>query len=115
MIRCGPSRPPPDRSLIVDADLVFVGGVVFGADSPATGVAVKDGRILAVGADDDLADLKGPATEVVDLGGRLLLPGFQDAHIHAVMGGVELGQCDLTGTTDRDEYLRRVAAYANAH
>ncbi|WP_239080516.1 amidohydrolase [Paractinoplanes brasiliensis] len=63
----------------------------------------------------ELRELVGPRTEVVDLGGRLLVPGFQDAHVHAVMGGVELGQCDLTGTTDRDEYLRRVRKYAEAH
>ncbi len=98
------------------ADLLFTGGPVFTADSArsrATAVAVKDGRILAVG--HDLGDLRGPKTEVVDLAGRLLIPGFQDAHIHAVFGGVEMGQCDLTGTTDTREYLNRVTAYAAAH
>jgi predicted amidohydrolase YtcJ len=96
------------------ADLLFTGGPVFTAGGgPATAVAVRDGRIIATG--HDLRDLRGPSTEVVDLAGRLLLPGFQDAHVHAVMGGVELNQCDLTETTDLDEYLRRVAAYAVAH
>ncbi|GAA4698252.1 amidohydrolase [Phytohabitans rumicis] len=76
-------------------------------------LAVRAGRIVAVG--HDLTGLVGPRTEVVDLAGRLLLPGFQDAHVHAVMGGMELGQCDLTGTTDLDEYLRRVRRYADAH
>ncbi|HWS34294.1 MAG TPA: amidohydrolase [Actinoplanes sp.] len=96
------------------ADLLFLGGPVFSAGSgPATSVAVRAGRIIAVG--DDLREFRGPRTEVVDLAGRLLLPGFQDAHVHAVMGGVELNQCDLTETTDVDEYLRRVAAYAEAH
>ena len=99
------------------ADLLFTGGPVFTADSArgyATTVAVRDGRILAVGA-DDVRDLAGPRTEVVDLRGRLLLPGFQDAHVHTVLGGAELGQCDLTGTIDPDEYLRRIRAYADAH
>ncbi|WP_436525479.1 amidohydrolase [Actinoplanes sp. HUAS TT8] len=98
------------------ADLLFTGGPVFTADSArswATAVAVKDGRILAAG--HDLSELRGPETEVVDLAGRLLIPGFQDAHVHAVFGGVEMGQCDLTGTTDLDEYLARIAAYAAAH
>ena len=96
------------------ADLLFTGGPVFTAGgAPATSVAVRGGRILAVG--DDLRELAGPGTEVVDLAGRLLMPGFQDAHVHAVMGGVELNQCDLTETTDPDEYLRRVGAYAAAH
>jgi predicted amidohydrolase YtcJ len=92
------------------ADLLFTGGPVKGR---ARSLAVRDGRILAVG--HDLAELVGPRTEVVDLAGRMLLPGFQDAHIHAVMGGLELGQCDLTGTTDLDEYLRRVRRYADEH
>jgi predicted amidohydrolase YtcJ len=104
------------------AERLFTGGPVFGA--PASGgpvspgglietqVAVRDGRIVAVGP--DLADLIGPRTERVDLAGRLLIPGFQDAHIHAVMGGVELGQCDLSGTVDLDEYRRRIRRYADA-
>ncbi|MEO3786778.1 amidohydrolase [Actinocorallia sp. B10E7] len=99
------------------ADLLFTGGPVLTMDSArtrATCLAVRDGRIAAVGH-DEVKELIGPRTEVVDLRGRPLLPGFQDAHIHAVAGGVELGQCDLTGTTDRREYLRRVRAYADAH
>ncbi|WP_433291209.1 amidohydrolase [Actinoplanes sp. CA-030573] len=96
------------------ADLVFHGGPVFtSGERHRTEVAVRDGRIVALG--DAVRAQVGPRTDVVDLGGRLLLPGFQDAHIHAVMGGVELGLCDLTGTTDLDEYLRRVGAYAEAN
>ena len=98
------------------ADLLFTGGHVFHEDGQRhSELAVADGRILAVGGRGDLRDLVGTRTEVVPLDGRLLLPGFQDAHIHAVMGGVELGQCDLTGTTDRNEYLRRIREYAAAH
>ena len=71
-------------------DTLFTGGSVLlpGAESPvALGVAVAAGRIAAVGPDADLSALAGPATEVVDLDGGLLLPGFQDAHVHPVMGG----------------------------
>ncbi|MFI7601469.1 amidohydrolase [Actinoplanes sp. NPDC049681] len=93
-------------------DLLFTGGPLFGSD--ATALLVRDGRILATGH-DDVRDLARPGAEVIDLAGRLLLPGFQDAHVHAVLGGVELGQCDLTGTTDTLEYLRRIGAYAAAH
>ncbi|MEU4426876.1 amidohydrolase [Actinoplanes sp. NPDC024001] len=101
----------------IHADLILTGGPVFTADPArghATTVAVRDGRILAVGT-DEVRELAGPGTETVDLRGRLLIPGFQDAHVHAVMGGVELNQCDLTGTTDVDEYLRRVRDYAQRH
>src|SRR3954468_20080036 len=95
------------------ADLLFRGGPIFG-DPAATVLATGNGRILAVGGDEVL-DLAGAGTETIDLAGRLLLPGFQDAHIHAVMGGVEAGQCDLTGTTDLGEYLRRIRAYATGN
>lgn len=100
------------------ADLLFTGGAVFTAcqeHSRARDVAVRDGRIVAVGAPGALDDLRGDGTEVVDLRGRLLLPGFQDAHAHPVQGGVELLQCDLVGTADAADCVRRVAAYAAAH
>jgi predicted amidohydrolase YtcJ len=99
------------------ADTVFLGGPVLTMDaarSRATAVAVRGGRITAVGH-EEIRELAGPRTEVVDLAGRLLLPGFQDAHVHAVYGGVEMGAVDLTGTTDLAEYRRRVRAYADAH
>ncbi|WP_370093152.1 amidohydrolase [Streptacidiphilus sp. MAP12-20] len=83
------------------------------ARTRATAVAVSGQRILAVGH-DDLRELAGPGTEIVDLRGRALLPGFQDAHVHAVYAGVEMGECDLSGATDLGEYRRRIAEYAAA-
>ncbi|MEV6770069.1 amidohydrolase [Nocardia sp. NPDC051030] len=99
------------------ADLVFLGGTVLTMDaarSRATALAVTGDRITAVGH-QEVREYIGPGTELVDLSGKALLPGFQDAHVHAAAAGVELGACDLTGTTDLNEYLRRVAAYATAH
>ncbi|MET9434953.1 amidohydrolase family protein [Streptomyces sp. NPDC006551] len=99
------------------ADLVFTSGSVITMDpahTGATALAVRGERITAVGG-EEVRELIGPDTRVVDLAGRALLPGFQDAHVHAVFGGLELGACDLTGTTDVSEYRRRIAAYAAAH
>ncbi|WP_030257732.1 amidohydrolase [Streptomyces violens] len=99
------------------ADLVFTGGPVHTVDparSRATALAVRGERIVAVGH-DEVHELIGPRTEVVDLHGRLLVPGFQDAHVHPVGGGVELGQCDLSGAVTAEEYRRRIRAYADAH
>ncbi|GGU82573.1 amidohydrolase [Streptomyces litmocidini] len=99
------------------ADLVFTNGPVFTADparTRATSLAVVGERIAAVGH-DEVRDLVGPGTEVVDLTGKLLLPGFQDAHVHAVSGGKELAECDLTGTVGVADYLTRVREYADAH
>ncbi|MPY62612.1 amidohydrolase [Streptomyces spongiae] len=97
------------------ADLVLTGGPVHTVDaarSRATAVAVRGGRIAAVGHDEVHA-LIGPDTEVVDLAGKLLLPGFQDAHVHPQGAGLELGLCHLADTVDPAEYLRRVREYAD--
>jgi predicted amidohydrolase YtcJ len=98
------------------ADLLFSGGPVFTADtvrSRASAVAVKDGRVMAVG--HDLEDLVGPSTERVDLAGRLLVPGFQDAHVHPVWAGLDLLRCDLTDISTAADYLSRVGEYAATH
>ncbi|MEV5903712.1 amidohydrolase [Streptomyces sp. NPDC052127] len=99
------------------AELVFTGGPVHTVDparSRATAVAVRGGRITAVGHDEVHA-LIGPGTEVVDLAGKLLLPGFQDAHVHPQGAGLELGLCHLADTVDPAEYLRRIRTYADRH
>ncbi|MFF8351880.1 amidohydrolase [Streptomyces chartreusis] len=97
------------------ADLLFTGGPVLTPEGrTATAVAVTGDRITAVGR-EEVHDLAGPRTEVVDLAGRLLLPGFQDAHVHPVPAGLELTQCDLTGTRTADDTLAAVRAYADAH
>ncbi|MCF3180075.1 amidohydrolase [Streptomyces polychromogenes] len=99
------------------ADLVFTRGPVFTVDparTRATSLAVIGDRIAAVGH-DEVRELVGPGTEVVDLTGKLLIPGFQDAHMHPVFAGVELAECDLTETVTVDDYLARIRAYADAH
>jgi len=99
-------------------DLVFANGTVFSAGSERSrpgGVAVRDGQILAVGSDEELRDLAGTHTELVDLAGGLLVPGFQDAHVHPVMAGVDMLRCELHGAESAQECLDRVAAYAAAN
>ncbi|WP_210506141.1 amidohydrolase [Naasia sp. SYSU D00057] len=96
------------------ADAVFVGGVVFdgsGSDPRPAVVAVRDGRILAVERELD-RDLITASTEVVDLAGGMLLPGFIDAHVHPVEGGIERRRCDLSGLHTREQYLEAIADYA---
>ena len=100
------------------ADLLFVNGAVYTVDAARTwaqAVAVRGDRIVAVGSDDDLGELRGTSTEVVDLGGRMLLPGFQDAHVHPVSGGIDMLQCDLHDLGTKQEYLDAIAAYATSH
>jgi predicted amidohydrolase YtcJ len=99
------------------ADLVLTGGPVLtmgAARSRATTVAVTGDRITAVGH-DEVRELIGPGTEVVDLAGRLLVPGFQDAHVHPVSAGLELAQCNLTDARTATDTLAAVRAYADSH
>ena len=100
------------------ADLLFTGGPVFtGTGHPLHGraVAVTGGRITAVVPESDAHELIDERTRVVQLGGALLSPGFQDAHIHPVGAGVELLQCNLTEATDAADTVARVRAYADAN
>ncbi|MDQ4085950.1 MAG: amidohydrolase family protein, partial [Actinomycetota bacterium] len=98
------------------ADLLFAGGPVFGVSRDHrehSAVAVRAGRVVATGA--AALDTTGPATEAVDLAGGLLVPGFTDAHVHAVQGGLERLRCDLTAARSRDECLATVRQYADRH
>jgi predicted amidohydrolase YtcJ len=91
--------------------LLFIGGRVF-APGQAEAVAVRDGRIVAAGGRADvLSALSGHAFDVVDLDGRALVPGLQDAHIHPVSGALERLRCDLTPWHAKADYLAAVAAY----
>jgi predicted amidohydrolase YtcJ len=100
------------------ADLAFVNGAVHtmdAASSRSQAVCVQGGRIVGIGTDDEVRPRLGPRTEVVDLRGRMLVPGFQDAHVHPVSSGVEMLQCDLHDLHDVDGYVEAVASYASAH
>lgn len=101
------------------AEIVFTGGAVLAMDDAPgrpTAVAVRGGRIAAVGSDADALELAGPATRRIDLAGRTLMPSFQDAHAHPSMAGVNLLRCplhDLPAT--RESYLEAIRAYAAAN
>ncbi len=97
------------------ADLVLTGGRVAtmdGARSWATALAVRDGRLVAVGPDAGVRPLVGPRTRVIELRGRTVTPGFQDAHAHPVSSGVELLRCDLHVSQVATDYLEIIATYA---
>lgn len=105
-------------SLNGDAALVLVNGRVHTLDPShptATAVAVREGRVIAVGDDASARELAGGRTEVIDLAGRTLLPGFQDSHVHASGGGLERTRCDLSGVHSLAEYQALIAAYAEGH
>ena len=97
------------------ADLAFVSGRVrtpAGMSGFAQAVAVSGGVITALGSDEEIRELTGPATRTVDLRGRLVLPAFGDAHIHPVSGGLESVRCNLLGLRSRQECLAVIAEHA---
>ena len=100
------------------ADLVLAGGRVEPIAPralPADAVAVTEGRISAVGTAAEVEGLIGPSTRVIRLDGETVLPGFHDAHCHAVYGGLMHTECNLHELTDEAAYLAAVKAWADAH
>jgi hypothetical protein len=100
------------------ADLVLNEGRIATMDAArswASALAVRAGRIVAVGAVRDVAAQIGPSTRVIDLRGRTVTPGFQDAHVHPVHGGLARLRCELHDTRGREAYLVVIAAYARTH
>ena len=95
---CGGNQDAePDGTARPPANLLLTNGYVYTVDSArsvAEAVAIRDGIIQAVGSNDDVLAFSGPNTKVVDLAGRMVLPGLQDAHIH-VFGIVEPDACSL--------------------
>jgi len=97
------------------ADLMIVNGRVFTADEQGTmaqAVAVKGNTILRVGSDAELAALRGPETRVVDAQGATVAPGFNDAHVHFLSGGLSLGDVDLAGLTTLRQVQAAISTFA---
>ena len=97
-------------ALASEADLVLVGGRVWaGRGKPeGTAIAVAGERVVAVGSDGQIRALAGPKTRVVDLHGRLVVPGFNDAHVHFIDGGFGLLSVELRGAKDEGDFARRI-------
>ncbi|WP_294392647.1 amidohydrolase [uncultured Sphingomonas sp.] len=95
------------------ADLILTGARVYTVDDAkpwAEAVAVRAGRIVAVGTVRQVAAYRGPATRMVDLHGRFLMPAFGDAHVHPVFGGLGYARCSLHTGKSVDDYRRTIAA-----
>ena len=101
------------------ADLVLRGGPIYTVDAArswARAVAIRDGKIIDVGPEAEVDAWIGPDTEVIELKERMVLPSFQDAHIHPIAGGVQqTAFLDLMNLNSREEYLAAIEAYAKAN
>ncbi len=100
------------------ADTIFRNGAVYTMDvnrSWATAIAVRGDKIVYVGFDDGVDALKGPETRVIDLGSKMLMPSFQDIHIHPISAGREALTVDLNELSSIEEYVSAIKAYADAN
>ncbi len=112
------SNPAPSASKPAGqvADIIFVNGDIYTQATPprAQAMAVRDGRIVAVGSNDEVRKLKGDRTQAVDLGGHFVMPGFNDAHLHLEEAGLELQSVDLRGTRSLQEMQHLVSSASKA-
>jgi predicted amidohydrolase YtcJ len=98
------------------ADLIVTNANVWTVDSKlpkAQAVAIIGDRIVAVGSQADVQGWRGASTRVIDAAGKLVLPGFNDAHVHFVSGGQQLDAVDLNDSTSAEEFVKRVAQQAS--
>jgi len=97
------------------SDLVLRNGAIYTMNATrawAEAVAVDGGRIVYVGPDSAVTKWIGGRTQVLDLQGKMLLPGFHDSHVHPLSGGIELGECNLNGLATQEQILNAIRRYA---
>ena len=107
-------EPPAPRADVI----LFHGNVYTGVAGTssfheikrAEAIAIRGDRIQAVGSNDDILKLKGPQTEVIELSGHFVMPGFNDAHLHLASAGFEKLNVNLFGVKSLDEFRSRIRA-----
>jgi hypothetical protein len=119
-VRKAASQPEASK-LPHGADLILLHGKIWSGEPVATtgkttapvriveAVAIANGRILAVGRDEEIRTYKGPNTEVVDLRGHLVVPGLADSHVHFIQGGFQLLAVHLKDARSEEEFVHRIA------
>ena len=103
------AQPKPTATLIITNAAVYT---VDKQHPTAEAVAIIGDRIVAVGSSAEIDVWHGPETKVIDVGRKLVLPGFNDAHVHFIQGGAQLDQVQLTDAASPEEFAKRIAAQA---
>jgi predicted amidohydrolase YtcJ len=100
------------------ADTVLLHGRIY-TENPkqpwAAALAIRGSKIVAVGDDAEIEKMRGTGTQAIDAGGRLVLPGFVDSHIHFFEGSIFLDRLHLEGTKSIREIQERLRDYAATH
>jgi predicted amidohydrolase YtcJ len=106
------SGPIPVADTIIAHGRVYTGN---SAEPWAEAVAVRDGKIIAVGDEQTIFKLRSAATTVIEAGGHLVLPGFVDCHVHFIGGSLGLGRVNLAGAKNYSDIQQRLRDYAAKH
>src|SRR3546814_9476939 len=96
----------------IEADLILTNARIYTVEDKqpwAEAVAIKDGKIVAVGSTASVAKLRGAATRTVDVGGKLVLPAFGDAHVHPLFGALSRTRCPLQDGKTIADYQALIA------
>jgi predicted amidohydrolase YtcJ len=118
LLLCVPAMIRPQGRIIEPADIIVIHGRVYTEDSKqpwAQAVAIYHGKIVAVGSDPVIQRLRGMGTKVINAGGKLVLPGFVDCHVHFIDGSLGLGRVHLEGAKDPAGIQKRLREYAAEH
>lgn len=103
---------------IVPADILIVHAKIYTVDEKkpwAQSLAIRKGKIVAVGSDEQVARFRGIGTKLIDAGGKLVLPAFTDSHIHLTEGGLSLKLVNLEDAKDLADIESRLRSYADQH
>lgn len=118
LLACACSHGPAKAAEAQSADLLLMNGHIYTAN-PAQpwvrAIAIRAERILAVGEDRQISRFRGPRTQVIDLNGRMAMPGIIDSHIHFLDGSLSMDQLSLDDAYTVPEIERRVREFAAAH
>ncbi len=108
-----------DQQAKPKADVIFLHGNIYSGAASASSfhvtaraqaMAVRGDRVMAVGSEEEIGKLRGPDTQVVDLGGHFVMPGFNDAHLHLAAAGFEMKSVNLVGARSLSEFRDRIRA-----
>ncbi|HET7150732.1 MAG TPA: amidohydrolase [Candidatus Acidoferrum sp.] len=104
--------------IVKPADIIVIHGRVYTENAKQTwaqAVAIQGRKIVAVGDDATIEKMRGMGTKVINAGGKLVLPGFTDCHIHFLDGSLSLGRVNLEGAKDAADIQKRLREYASEH
>jgi predicted amidohydrolase YtcJ len=118
LLLCAASLSHAQGRMVEAADIMVIHGRVY-TENPqqpwAQAVAIYRGKIVAVGDDPQIERMRGMGTKVINAGGKLVLPGFVDCHIHFIDGSFSLGRVNLEGAKDPAEIQKRLREYVSEH